>query len=147
VSIEECSQSTTDSNVKVEELGRKAVFKNPGNVSHNKIRIDGCVIKNGERADFAVEKLQVGTILIEFKGKDIEHAADQIIRTAVHWRNALKRKEAIAGLIVGTQYPRASTSLQKKQADFAKRFKSPLHCVTRNCVYEFEKVLSFKGPL
>jgi hypothetical protein len=139
----ECVQTVRHSNVCVEELRRKVVFPNPTRIQHKKIQVDGCVITEGTRADCAVEKYNVGTIIIEFKGRDVEHAADQIIHTARYWTNTLKTKLPIAGLIVGRQYPKAAAGIQRKQAAFAKEFKGPLRVMNKGGVVSFEEALAF----
>ncbi|WP_431322549.1 hypothetical protein [Rhizobium sp. YTU87027] len=138
--------TTTVSNVKVEERGRKAVFVNPQNTIHHKIQMDGCVIKNSTCADWVVTKQGVGTVIVELKGKHIEHGAKQVEATAVFLRGIGYNMPKLAGLIVGNGYPKANSTLQKFQASFRKSFGGPLHVVTKNDDFVFEKVLSSTGP-
>ncbi|MGO7156464.1 hypothetical protein [Rhizobium leguminosarum] len=132
--------------IKVEERGRKAVFRNPGNVSHEKIQMDGCVVKNDTAADWVICKPDVGTIIVELKGKHVEHGADQIQATADHLKKIGYSTGKLAGLIVSTGYPKASTGIQKKAQSFSKKHRGPLHVVTKNSQFEFDRVLSAEGP-
>jgi len=141
-----CLEVLNVSNIKVEEKGRKAVFKNPERKDHSKIRMDGCVVKNSTSADFVVAKTGVGVIIVELKGAHIEHAADQCDATARHLKSLNYPAKPLAGLIVGTGYPKASASIQKKQDAFYKNHKGPLHVVTKNAEYVFERVLAADGP-
>lgn len=141
--LAECTEETTVSNVKVEEMGKKAVFLNPDNSLHRKIRIDGCLVLQGERADWA-EKDQVGVVIVELKGRDVEKAADQVLASATYWRDQLKQTLPMSGLIVGSQYPRASASMQKKQASFARAFKGPLRVINKEARLRLEEALAFK---
>ena len=142
-----CLEIINVSNIKVEEKGRKAVFKNPERIDHSKIRMDGCVVKNQTAADFVVAKTGVGVVIVELKGGHIEHAADQIDATAKHLKTLGFPIKPLAGLIVGTGYPKSSASILKKQDAFYKNHKGPLHVVTKNCEYVFERVLAPDGPL
>jgi len=81
----ECIEATTDSRVKVSERGRKAIFLNPDNCNYSKVRVDGCVVKNAKAADWVVSKHAVGDIIVELKGRNVEHAVKQINATAALW--------------------------------------------------------------
>ncbi|MBB6219990.1 hypothetical protein [Rhizobium leguminosarum] len=141
-----CVETVTVSNVKVEEKGRKAIFRNPLNTAHDKIQMDGCVVRNSTAADWVVTKTEVGTIIVELKGKDVEHGAQQVEATA----RLLKQMEypvvQLAALIVSTSYPKASSTIQKAQQRFFRNFGGPLHVVTRNDSFDFERVLRADGP-
>jgi hypothetical protein len=144
--IDHCQEDTTVSKVKVEENGRKAVFRNSAQKKYKKTRIDGCVMVQTSAADWIVTKIPVGDVIIELKGKDVHHAVSQIHATARFWHKHKLFVGKIAALIVCKQYPRASTAVQRSQSSFAKTYRGPLHVVTKNYEYEFERVLSFEGP-
>jgi hypothetical protein len=140
ICIEECS----DSYVKFVDGRRFVTVDNTEREVLAKIRVDGCAIKNGMRADWVVEK-EGRAIIIELKGRDIEHAIKQVFATAEFWKSE-KRCQYFAALIVGRQFPRASASIQLKQQRFARVYKAPLHIVTHDPTVRFDHVLSFKGP-
>jgi hypothetical protein len=108
--------------------------------------IDGCVIKQALAADWMVTKLDEGDVIVELKGRNVEHGFKQVYATARYWRDNQLGGRQFAALIVCVQYPRVSTTIQKAKQAFAREFKGPLHVVSRNCEYEFRNVLSFKGP-
>jgi actin-like ATPase involved in cell morphogenesis len=133
--------------IKVQEHGKKAVFKNPSLVAHEKIQMDGCVVVNETAADWVVRKPGIGTVVVELKGGDVEHGAKQVDATADFLKKHNQIVGKIAALIVSTSYPKSSTTIQKAQALFFRKHKGPLHVVTRNCEFTFERVLSASGPL
>lgn len=144
--IDHCKTITTDSRITVFERGKAATFINDGRDEMVKTKFDGCVPINGVAADWIVSKQHLGDVIIELKGKNVEHGAKQIHATAQYWRSEGHVCGKIAGLLVCTRYPRASTSIQKSQQAFQKLFSGPLHVVTKNYEYQIENVLSFKGP-
>ena len=92
-------------------------------------------------ADWVVSKCKVGDVIVELKGKDVEHATKQVVATAKLWKQKGLCQGKLAGLIVCSQYPKASTSVQKKQQAFASEFSGQLHVRTRNREYDLEQLL------
>lgn len=142
-----CRVETTDSNVKVEEGGKKANFLNQARATFSRTRVDGCLKQQSIAADFVVSKKGVGDVIVELKGTDVNHAMEQIFATARFMFSCTEKRGPIAGLVVCSQYPRIDTKVQRLKLQFAKEFKSPIHVVTRNENYDFEQVLLFEGPL
>lgn len=142
---DECIESVDVSKIKVEDCARHAIFINSNREVYLKIRVDGCAITQGIRADWAIEYGN-SAIIIELKGRNVEDAAKQIFATAHHWKVTEQRCQSIAGLIVGRSCPKANTKMQIRKERFAKKFGGPLHLVTHNPELQFEHVLSFRGP-
>lgn len=141
-----CVEEVTHSRITLgPEKGRKAVVRNLDKTQHLRIQVDNCVTCAGPRADWVLERGR-DVVIVELKGRNVEHGADQILATAEKWKNQEQRADAIAGLIVGRQVPAASTTVQIKKNQFAKRYGGPLHVVNANCEYELAHLLSFKGP-
>jgi hypothetical protein len=140
-----CTESVNHSKIKCEDGKRYIVFLNPSHETFLKVRVDGCVVSDGRRADWVLEQGRVA-IIIELKGRDVEHGADQVYSTTHLWLRAEQRCEKVAGIIVARQYPKASTSIQRKQQAYARAFKAPLHVVNHNPEVNFAKVLLFSGP-
>jgi len=111
-----CIETVTDSKPKVEENGRKAVFLNPDRAEVRKVRVDGCLIVNGPRADFVVAKPDVLDVIVELKGRDIYHARDQIVATLPFWRRFPPFSPKVAGLIVCSKSPMSASELQVMKA-------------------------------
>ncbi len=121
---EECVERINHSKVKVEEKGRKAVFRNPGKAEVLKIRIDDCLMKGeGLKADFVVSMPGVVDVIVELKGQDVPHARNQIVATLSFWRAYPPFSPKIAGLIVCSRSPLASSELQIIKAKVLIRYK------------------------
>ena len=145
--LAECQDITNDPLIKVEQLGRKAVIVNSSRSKHVRTRFDGCVVVGNLASDFIVTRKDLGDVIIELKGKDVEHATKQVEATAEYWRSNGHSTGVIAALIVATQYPKANTETRKAQERFAKTYKKPLHVVTKNFIGSLEGIFSFQGPL
>lgn len=142
---ERCIEHTTVSKIKVEDQGKSAVILNHARVAHLRIQVDGCIITDGRRADWVVER-GADAVVIELKGRNVEHGADQAVATAEMWIDAEQRVSRICGLIVAAQYPKSASAIQLRQQKFARKFAGPLHVVNRNAEFCFEHLLSFRGP-
>jgi hypothetical protein len=142
----QCIEETSVGKITVAEKGKSATILNSQHEVFRRIRVDGCVVTDGSRlaADWVVERDR-SVVVIELKGRCVEHAAKQIAETSTQW-HAEQRFDRICGLIVARQYPRASASIQLKQQQYARKFAGPLHVVTKNGEFELEALLSFKGP-
>lgn len=64
-----------------EENGRKYTLNNKSNLLLTKVKVDGGIITEGERCDFAIDAEAKEIFLIELKGSDKPHACSQILTT------------------------------------------------------------------
>lgn len=136
-----CIQATCDSMIQVSDCGQKLTFINIDNNWFSKIRVDGCVITEGRRSDFVVEKGTRG-IVIELKKGSVENGADQVLETARRWKIEDRCVE-ICGIIVGRSYPRASAGLMVKQRIFQKEHNRPLHVIKGSLSVNFDNMFRF----
>ncbi|WP_302368603.1 hypothetical protein [Brachyspira aalborgi] len=92
-----------------------------------KIKIDGDVEKNTttKKCDFLVIKKDTENIeiFIELKGSDIKKAYEQIITSYKKYSDKSKNPKLYAA-IVSSKCPSRDTSIQNKQKELAKIFKS-----------------------
>lgn len=92
-----------------------------------KIKIDGDVEKNTatKKCDFLVIKKDKEDIeiFIELKGSDIKKAYEQIITSYKKYSDNNKNPKLYAAIVV-SKYPSRDTSIQNKQKELAKIFKS-----------------------
>lgn len=121
-------QGTTDSNIKLEENGKKIIFKNPGRKFCLKIQVDGCAVTQGIRCD---KLLKVGEITakgeesyVELKGSDIKHAAEQLRETIKTLHNDDSPVKAY--IICSSVKPAARTSIQNEKVKFKNTLKANL---------------------
>ena len=144
---EACFDNTTVSRIKFEEKGRCAVILNPDREEYTRARVDGCLIRDALAADWVVTKPDIGDVVIELKGSDVDHAIDQITATIDYWISERLRCGKLSALIVCAKYPKVDTKVQRAKSKFARAFKAPLHIVSRNHEYSFLALLSPRGPL
>jgi len=84
--LSHCVEDSAHSYIVVSEKGRKAVFRNPEGARFLKIRVDNCLITDSsrKRSDFIVTKPNVGSVIIELKGKNVTQAYEQLFATLRH---------------------------------------------------------------
>jgi len=120
--IKKCNNVINDKNIVVKENGREFRIKNSSNIEINRVKVDGCFIKSGNRCDYLFEVLSKSRVLyIELKGKDIQHALEQIDATIKHCKDIHKNfiKECY---IVASRVPKETTKTQMLK----RKFKSSL---------------------
>jgi hypothetical protein len=142
--MKQCQTTNKDSKVKLEEkrTKTKAIFVNKNKASLTVTKFDGCVVTNDTAADFIVSKKGYGDLVVELKGKNVEHGAAQTTATAEYITREKLRQGKIAGLIVCRRYPKEDTTLQRLQLAFAKKFNGPLR-TSEKIEYDFEKCFAF----
>jgi phosphatidylserine decarboxylase len=147
--VEKHTKKLRNSEILVQENGRKATVLNKDRSVFSVIKVDGGVVVQSTACDYIISKAEKADLLIELKGVDVRRAVEQISATAELWEASGVRAGDIAGLIVCARLPnpRFSTSIQRARHDFQARYKGPLHVVDKNQKYEFERVFSFGGPL
>lgn len=143
---DECREAIAVSKIKLEEKGRKAIFNNLGRETYIKTRVDGCLLVNETASDWVLSKKNIGDVIVELKGRDVDHAVEQVTATADFWKEKGFSNGHMAALIVCAQYPRIDTKIQRATQAFSKKHKAPLHVVSRNSEYLFNDVLRFDGP-
>lgn len=125
-----CIETVTHSRIKVEELKRKATFRNPTNKPYKKGRIDGCLVKEGIRADYFVDG-EGKSVLVELKGCDIDHACAQLFAAVEHANVKPHLSEKIGFMIICSRYPSHNTSVQLSAAKARRRYGAKLLVFTR----------------
>ena len=121
--INACVEEVSHSNVTVGDRGCKwtANFPNGDKVPFRKVRVDGCIVNDGPRADWIVSKVGVGSAVVELKGKDVQHACEQVFATLDHddCQEWLEEKRSL--LIVCSRVPSFDTSIAKAQTKARKK--------------------------
>ena len=139
----ECVERVRHSLVQVADHGRSITFRNPERELFVRIRVDGCVSKDGRRADFVVEKGR-SAIVIELKRGSVENGVKQVFNTAELWCS-LKRVDRICGLLVGKSSPGITSAMQVKKIRFSRAYGFPLHVVTSTSFLTFENAFRARG--
>jgi hypothetical protein len=89
-SSSECIEQVRHSRIKVHDAGtgKSAVLLNLDKERVRKIRMDGCLAPVGERAaDFVVSHPKIVDVIVELKGRDVDHACAQVEATWAFWRS------------------------------------------------------------
>jgi hypothetical protein len=143
--IEDCCRAkTSDPIIVFGEKGRFARFDNTAREQHTKYAVDGCIVKNQTAADFAVTLDGVGLVIVELKGKDVERGTQQVMESAELLCQHDKHLHGgrVAGLIVARRLPcGASTTLQKQQEKFRRRFRGRLTFSCGEKTHEIRRLL------
>lgn len=108
-----------------------------------RIRFDGCVVKNEVGADWLVTKADVGDLIVELKGSDVNHALEQVNAVAEFLEDHGLRAGKLGAMIVCTRYPKVDSKVLRARSAFAKRFGGgALHVASRSVRVDFEEVIS-----
>jgi|ERR1017187_5560971 hypothetical protein len=103
--LQGCTEESNDSKITVKRDGRRATFDNSVRATIKCVDLDRWIPAAHVRADYILSKPGVVDVIVELKGKDIQHATDQIVATLAKWKNAPPFSKKIGGLIVFTRCP------------------------------------------
>lgn len=116
---EGCIEALRHTKIKVQAKGRVALFANPAQEEVKKLDVDcWLAAQSVTRADFVLTKPRIVDVIVELKGKEIAHAAEQILATHAYWKRMEGRAPKTGALIVFTRSPLSSAA----HADLKKRF-------------------------
>ena len=141
-----CVEMVKHSKVKVEENGKKAVFLNPKRAEFAIHTIDGCLITEGQKCDFAVEDDAGNIAFVELKGSDVAHACAQLFATIAHeaCRELIKKK--IGFLIVTGKIPKFDSHVARSKIRAAREFKAGFHVEKNQGEFVINRVVAIDGP-
>lgn len=120
-----CIEEINHAKIKVEECKRKATFLNPDRHQYIRGRIDGCLIKEGIRADYLVSG-EGKTVIVELKGCNVSHACEQLMKAVAHENVKPFLVGKVGFLIICSRYPSDSTSVQRARERARKKFGAKL---------------------
>lgn len=110
--LKECTEELDHSRVTVKRDGRRATFDNSERTKVKCVDIDCWIQSTSEmKADYVVSKPPVADVIVELKGKDVKHAAEQIVATLGKWRSVPAFSSKIGGLIVFTHCPMSAAEI------------------------------------
>lgn len=108
--MNKCISKDNSKEVCVSENSRRFGVHNPKREYFEKILIDGCLIKSGERCDFAIRCEGEFLILIELKGSDLKKAVSQLVSTVRNIALTPYVEPKIGLAIVCSRVPKAGPS-------------------------------------
>ena len=117
--IRECSECKNSKNITIKENKRVFTIKNSTTKNINIVKVDDCLIKNGQKCDylFEIECEDLKEILyVELKGKDLNHALEQILTTIEFCKNNYSHHYYTRkAFVVLSRYPKEDSSIQKRK--------------------------------
>lgn len=138
--MKECQFKNKHRRVVVEEGKMKATFSNPHLRNYTITRFDGCVVQNSLGADFIVSLPDVCDLIVELKGRGVEHAMKQVAATAKYLTDNRHRNGKLAGLIVSRQYPKENTIVQRGQIAFKRKFDARIQVCCGNREHDYDRL-------
>lgn len=140
-----CTITKTHSLVKVEQNRRAAVFKNPDHRTYKVTEVDGCLITQGMRADYLVQEEGGASVLIELKGKNVDHACEQLFASAKHSAVSSMITHGMGFLVICSKYPRFDTAVLKAKQRAAKEFRAGFHVVCDRGEFDINAIAKISG--
>lgn len=119
--MKECIQVSKNKIIPLPDSGKVINLKNPSQRKIEKIKFDGCVVKNRRAADYLISASNGAEIIFELKGRDVEHAVSQIESTAEIIRTMNLRYNPKFGAIYCKQVPAGSISINRKREHLKKK--------------------------
>ena len=118
-----CTETKTDSKIKVEGHTRKAVFGNSERSEIKTVEVDCWLAsETGPKADHVVSKPGVVDVVVELKGKNIEHALEQVLATCTRWKDVPPFSKKLGALIVFSRSPERSATIDNWKKRFLKTY-------------------------
>lgn len=123
----------------LEERDKILAVDNRSRSRFTMVRFDGCVVKHATGADWLLIKENNGThLIIELKGRNVEHAIDQLRATTQFLICHGIDTQKISAVVICRQYPHASTLLQRKEAAYTREFRVPIRFASKKLVSRYE---------
>ena len=119
-----------------EENGRKFILNNKSNLELTKIKVDGGLIKTGERCDYAVDVESKELFLIELKGSDKPHACKQILTTFNYFINNFTAEKWHARIILSKNRSPKLISNEEKRLIHLMKHRKDFDYIIKNVIYE-----------
>lgn len=143
--MNKCTKIVNHSKIVFKESGRKAVFSNERQLDHAITQVDGCLIENGMRCDVIISQKECGSVLVELKGKDVEHACLQLKATVDHKLVRPLLEKQIGFLVICSRFPRIDAYVMREKQRFAKHYRAGLHVFCNQREVTVEKLVSIDG--
>ena len=138
----ECVSEKSDRVVPIRDVGRKINIVNRSNFILQIIKYDGCEVSGVEAADYLVRIPSVSDHIIELKGRNIEHALDQISSTIERLRVANELMSEIFGAVSCKQVPKSGCAILKKRESIKRKYgvdvaisSSKIHYCIESCCF------------
>lgn len=135
---DECCEETTARLIRLPDCGREMQAYNKGLLAVKKIRYDGCEVSNVPAVDYILRIENVVDYLFELKGKNLEHALDQIISTVERMTISGDIMDSVFAAVYCKQFPSASRGVLKRREELKKKYKVDVEISTSKYIYCLE---------
>ena len=125
----ECEKVNKNPNIVLSDPGSKNKYSkfrldNPKKLKIRVIQVDDCVIKQGVRCDYLIILPDNLEIYVELKGKDVEHAVQQIESSIKQLTENLSAEKLC--FVASTRCPINSPQIQKLKKNFKRSYNAKL---------------------
>ena len=119
-----CVSLFKDKLLVLKENKSKMIFENVNLKTLKKVKVDGCVIKEGQKCDYlVVEPKDKIEHFVELKGSDVKHAEKQLAATITQLSSNAKEKAKCA-YVVTVKNPLIDSEIQRIKIRFRREFNS-----------------------
>ena len=121
-----CIEKISHPKIKVSDpgTGKSIVLLNPEKTPVRRIQLDGCLMPAGSvAADSLVSIPRKVDVIIELKGKNVDHATRQIEAAWSFWskHSEYEANQSIGAWILCSEYPRADLKINRLKEAFRQR--------------------------
>ncbi len=133
MNYKECTTIKSGKKITVGENNKKLFIINKSKVDVEKIKVDGCLIKNDKekKCDYIVcyeKKSQQKVYYVEFKGSKVKTGFIQLENTIIKTMKRFREYEKKC-LVISSRVPKISTEIQRNKKKFKRDFKAELKIV------------------
>jgi len=129
-----CTTTTNGPVVVCEERGRKMIFRNRARSNVQKIRVDGCVLCQTKACDFLVIGGSSEEHFIELKGRNVEHALEQLAATIPILRKS--SDTTVYAWVISSESPSTQSRFQIQKVRFIKALRAKLTIRTNQATHD-----------
>ena len=121
-----CIQTIRHPKIKLSDpgTGKSALLGNPDKAPVRTIKMDHCLAPEGTvAADFVASKPDLVDVIVELKGRNVDHAAEQVDATWLFWSRHAEHTQGqlISAWILCKQFPQASQKAKRALENFRNR--------------------------
>lgn len=139
---QECVKSVKHKKVKIDEKGRSATFVNETKKLFLVVEVDGCLVTGNRipRCDYLVSLPDVASVFVELKGRNVEHATEQLFASIDNPDVKKFATGKLAFLVMCKRYPRFDTFVRRAKHAAMRDFRAKLHVICDQRELEIESL-------
>lgn len=129
-----CHKNINDSKILIKDKGSRStlIILNPTQENYLETRLDGCYLdyQDGQKsADYMLSKQDGNSLLIELKGRNVEHGCKQVLETyrRLKQKSVFKNNAVPAIIVLSNSAPKARPGLAKYKDQYKRLSSKQLH--------------------